>query len=91
MASERYEKYKQELQNIKQYLISEGVNVDRVTMWQGGFAHEGTKYGLEIIARVEIDGMEESYCVPRHIVRPKKILEHKKFLKLENHLSEHIE
>lgn len=82
--------YKWQLENIKKYLISEGVNVDAVTMWQGGFQHEGTKYGLEVIARVEIDGKEESYCVPRNIVRPTDQLEHLKFLKLENKISHHI-
>ena len=76
------EKYKQQLENIKQYLINEGLNVTEVTMWQGGFTHEGTKYGLPVIASVIVDGVEERYCVPRYLVRDEAHAQ-LKFLKME--------
>jgi hypothetical protein len=61
-------KYKQGLKNIKNYLVNEGLNVDEVTMWQGGFRHRGTDHGLEIIATVEINGVEERYFLPKYLV-----------------------
>lgn len=73
--------YKQELKNIKEYLINEGVSVDEVTMWQGGFVHEGTQYGLEVIASIENKGISERYCVPKYLV--KQSIPYKKYLKLE--------
>jgi len=76
------DKYKQELENIKEYLTNEGVKVDTVTMWQGGFRHEGSYLGLEIIARIEVDGKEEIYYVPNYLVRQGK--EIKKYMKKYN-------
>ena len=58
-------KYKQELINIKNYLKDNGVEVDEVTIWQGGFGHDGTKHGLTKIAKVMVDGKEEIYAVPQ--------------------------
>lgn len=63
------DEYTQQLENIKQYLINEGIKVDNVTMWQGGFRHEGCYLGLEIITRIEVDGKEEIYYVPNYLVR----------------------
>jgi len=63
------DKYKQELENIKQYLINEGIKVDTVTMWQSGFRHEGSYLGLEVIARVNVGINEEIYYVPNYLVR----------------------
>lgn len=74
------ETYRRGLENIKQYLINEGVEVDNVTMWQGGFNHEGTQYGLEVIATVENGELRERYCVPKYLV--KQTVVYKKYLKL---------
>jgi hypothetical protein len=41
------ELWKLQLDNIKVYL-NNGLNVDKVIRWQGGFAHGGTKHGLTI-------------------------------------------
>jgi len=54
-----------QLENIKRYLYNNGLEFDEVIMWQGGFTHEGTKYGLTIIATVIINGEEKSICVPK--------------------------
>jgi hypothetical protein len=43
------ELWKLQLDNIKVYLNNNGLNVDKVIRWQGGFAHGGTKHGLTII------------------------------------------
>lgn len=69
------------LKNIKEYLINEGIRVDSVYMWQSGFIHEGTQYGLEIIATIIVDGKEEKYCVPKYLVKVPN-LEPIKILKL---------
>jgi hypothetical protein len=42
------ELWKLQLDNIKVYLNNNGLNVDKVIRWQGGFAHGGTKHGLTI-------------------------------------------
>jgi hypothetical protein len=73
-------KYEQELHNIKQYLINEGIKVDKVTRWQGGFGHYGTSMGLNIIATVESGIKEEQYCVPAYLVKQGE--EIKKYIKL---------
>jgi hypothetical protein len=75
------EKYRQGLENIKQYLMNEGINVDEVIMWQGGFNHEGTPYGLEVIATIKNKEIKERYCVPKYLV--KQTVEYKKYIKLE--------
>lgn len=59
------EKYKQELINIKNYLKDNGVEVDEVTIWQGGCYSEGTKHGLTIVTRIMIEGKEEVYAIPK--------------------------
>ena len=69
--------YKEQLLNIKQYLINEGVDVDEVTMWQGGFYHDGYEYGLEIIATITIGGKEKQYYVPKHLTKLKNQLKYK--------------
>jgi hypothetical protein len=45
------ELWKLQLDNIKVYLNNNGLNVDKVIRWQGGFAHGGTN-GLTIITTV---------------------------------------
>ena len=62
------DKYFKQLEAIKLYLINEGIEVNEVTMWQGGFRHIGSDYGLEVIATVEINGVEERYFVPKYLV-----------------------
>ena len=60
-----FEQYEQ----IKDYLIGQGINVDNVIRWQGGFIHVGTSYGLEVIATIEINGNEERYCIPKYVIK----------------------
>lgn len=60
--------YKLALENIKNYLIKEGVKVDNMIMYQGGFVHDGYNYGLEIIATFETNGKEERYYVPKYLL-----------------------
>ena len=55
-----------ELNNIKNYLNKHGVKVDEVFMWQGGFRHEGTKIGCDIIVTCYIGNDRIKYAVPRH-------------------------
>ena len=61
-------KHENALEAIKQYLIAEGVKVTDVIRWQGGFTHEGTPHGLEILATVIVSGEEERYCVPKQVI-----------------------
>jgi hypothetical protein len=53
------ELWKLQLDNIKVYLNNNGLNVDKVIRWQGGFAHGGTN-GLTIITTV-IMGEEKGF------------------------------
>jgi hypothetical protein len=55
------ELWKLQLDNIKVYLNNNGLNVDKVIRWQGGFAHGGTKHGLTIITTVVINGEEKGF------------------------------
>jgi len=77
------ETYKQGLENIKKYLADNEVKVDNVIRWQGGFKHEGSDYGLDVIATVEINGKEERYCVPRYLVKKLKSGVRLKYLKID--------
>ena len=78
---EGFDKYDKELEIIKEYLRLKGVDCDYVTMWQGGWPNEGKQYGLDIVARIEVNGVEASYYVPKikHIITPR---EFKDFMKL---------
>jgi hypothetical protein len=58
-------KYEKQLDNIKKYLSKNGLTVDEVIRWQGGFTHQGTDYGLTKIATVIINGEEKTICVPK--------------------------
>ena len=58
-------KYEKQLDNIKKYLSKNGLTVDEVIRWQGGFTHQGTDYGLTKIATVVVNGEEKSICVPK--------------------------
>ena len=58
--------YKKELDNIKEYLKEQGIFVDEVTIWQGGFTHEGTPHNCPILVRTLTNGIEERYALPRH-------------------------
>ena len=79
------DKYYKQLERIKTYLIAEGIDVQEVIRWQGGFRHKGTPYGLEVLATVIINGIEEVYCVPKYIVKfpDDEQLEPLKYLKIE--------
>lgn len=75
---------KQQLENIKQYLFDNGINVESVNCWQGGFYHDGKKHGLDIIAKVTVNGLEEIYAVPRFLIQTEHKHEQLKFLKIED-------
>jgi hypothetical protein len=80
LSEKKWLEYYRQLAAIKHYLINEGVIVDEVIMWQGGFRHEGTPHGLEVLATVIINGVEEVYCIPKHVVQS---IESLKYLKIE--------
>ena len=82
-----FNEYKKALLNIKDYLKEQGVEVAEVIMWQGGFSHQGTEHGLNVIATViSIDNIKEQYCIPEYIVKAKETPP-LRFMKYEQNLN----
>lgn len=80
---DKMDKFFKQLEAIKLYLLSEGVIVDEVIRWQGGFHHKGTPHGLDVLATVTINGVEEVYCVPKYVVKFTEPFKYLKYLKIE--------
>jgi hypothetical protein len=59
--------YNDALANIKNYLIAEGIVVDEMIMFQGGFVHEGYDHDLKLVATLLSNGREVQYYVPGYL------------------------
>lgn len=76
--------YNDILSTIKNYLIAEGIVVDEMIRYQGGFVHEG--YDLKILATLISNGREVQYYVPRYLCYTSE--QPLKFLKVKAPLNE---